>query len=246
MNGLLSYASPWASDNTDQTTTKKRTPSIPIKNKTIRKNSNLAIIGGGGTLSSYDENSESSEIVPASYNSLDYIQEKNELRNSRVQEIIQNITNVKTEDTGANLASFAPLPLFSESKPVSRAEYNPVIGSNPNNNDMKNGYIKDTSLLNGNSYYDAYTKRDIPSYLVQSTTNSRIPNVPTNMNMNNGNNNGMVDSILEKLNKMIYLLEEQQKEPGKHVIEEFILYTFLGVFIIFIVDSFSRSGKYIR
>lgn len=241
MNGLLSYASPWASDNIDQTTTKKRTPSIPIKNKTIRKNPNLAIVGGGGALSSYDENPESSEIVPTSYNSIDYIQEKNELRNSRVQEIIQNITNVKTEDAGANLAAFAPLPLFSESNPVSRAEYNPVIGPN-SSNDMKNGYIKETSSLNGNSYYDSYTKRDIPSYLVQSTTNSKMTNVP----MNNSNSNGMVDNMMEKLNKMIYLLEEQQKEPGKHVMEEFILYTFLGVFIIFIVDSFSRSGKYIR
>jgi hypothetical protein len=25
-----------------------------------------------------------------------------------------------------------------------------------------------------------------------------------------------------------------------------ILYTFLGIFVIFIVDSFSRSGKYVR
>jgi hypothetical protein len=45
---------------------------------------------------------------------------------------------------------------------------------------------------------------------------------------------------------MIHLLEEQQKEPTKHITEEFILYTFLGIFVIYIVDSFARVGKYIR
>jgi hypothetical protein len=41
-------------------------------------------------------------------------------------------------------------------------------------------------------------------------------------------------------------LEEQQNEKTNNITEEFILYTFLGVFIIFVVDSFSRSGKYTR
>ena len=54
------------------------------------------------------------------------------------------------------------------------------------------------------------------------------------------------DQILEKLNRMIHLLEEQKDEKTGHVIEEVILYSFLGVFIIFIVDSFARAGKYTR
>jgi hypothetical protein len=52
--------------------------------------------------------------------------------------------------------------------------------------------------------------------------------------------------LLEKINYMIHLLEEQQLEKTNNITEEFILYTFLGVFIIFIVDSFSRAGKYTR
>jgi hypothetical protein len=52
--------------------------------------------------------------------------------------------------------------------------------------------------------------------------------------------------LLEKLNYMIYLLEEQQNEKTGHVTEEVILYSFLGVFIIFVLDSFARAGKYIR
>jgi len=54
------------------------------------------------------------------------------------------------------------------------------------------------------------------------------------------------DELLTKLNQIIYLLEEQQDENTGHVTEELILYSFLGVFIIFVVDSFARVGKYVR
>ena len=54
------------------------------------------------------------------------------------------------------------------------------------------------------------------------------------------------DELLTKLNEVIYLLEEQQNEKSGHVTEELILYSFLGVFMIFIVDSFARVGKYVR
>jgi len=54
------------------------------------------------------------------------------------------------------------------------------------------------------------------------------------------------DELLSKLNQIIYLLEEQQEEKTDNVMEELILYSFLGIFIIFIVDSFARAGKYVR
>jgi hypothetical protein len=54
------------------------------------------------------------------------------------------------------------------------------------------------------------------------------------------------DKLMEKINYMIYLLEQQQTEKTSNITEEFILYTFLGIFIIFVVDSFARTGKYIR
>ena len=54
------------------------------------------------------------------------------------------------------------------------------------------------------------------------------------------------DELLTKLNQIIYLLEEQQEEKTGHVTEELILYSFLGIFIIFVVDSFARVGKYVR
>lgn len=54
------------------------------------------------------------------------------------------------------------------------------------------------------------------------------------------------DRLIEKLNYMIHLLEEQQNEKTATVTEELILYLFLGVFVIFTVDSFARAGKYTR
>jgi hypothetical protein len=54
------------------------------------------------------------------------------------------------------------------------------------------------------------------------------------------------DILLEKLDHIISLLEDQQDEKTGHVSEELVLYCFLGVFIIFIVDSFARAGKYVR
>lgn len=54
------------------------------------------------------------------------------------------------------------------------------------------------------------------------------------------------DLLLKKLNYMITLLEEQQDEKTNNVTEEVILYSFLGIFIIFIADTFVRAGKYTR
>lgn len=68
----------------------------------------------------------------------------------------------------------------------------------------------------------------LPYYLNQSTTTQNR------------------DILIEKLNYMIHLLEEQRDEKIGSITEEVILYSFLGIFIIFIVDSFARAGKYVR
>jgi hypothetical protein len=41
-------------------------------------------------------------------------------------------------------------------------------------------------------------------------------------------------------------MEEIQGEKTANITEEYILYTMVGVFVIYVVDAFSRSGKYIR
>lgn len=61
-----------------------------------------------------------------------------------------------------------------------------------------------------------------------------------------GNGTISNDELTQKLDYMIHLLEEAQDFKTGHVTEEVILYSFLGVFIIFVLDSFARAGKYVR
>jgi hypothetical protein len=52
--------------------------------------------------------------------------------------------------------------------------------------------------------------------------------------------------IMQKLNHITHILEDLQLEKTSNITEELILYSFLGVFVIFMVDSFARVGKYHR
>lgn len=63
---------------------------------------------------------------------------------------------------------------------------------------------------------------------------------------NKGSDSGTGDPVMQKLNYITHILEELQMEKTSNITEELILYTFLGVFVIFVVDSFARVGKYHR
>ena len=52
--------------------------------------------------------------------------------------------------------------------------------------------------------------------------------------------------VTEKVDYMIHLLESQRDLRTGSATEDLILYGFLGVFIIFVLDSFTRSAKYRR
>jgi hypothetical protein len=133
-------------------------------------------------------------------------------------------------------------------------------------NDLKNNYGDNKSV-------EEYYKKFSPNYSYgtvsnwnrnaqsQGQTNMNnmnkkiYANENANANMYNPYNNTFSPSsstniensiLLEKLNYMIHLLEEQQDERTNNVTEEVILYCFLGIFMIFIVDSFTRVGKYVR
>jgi hypothetical protein len=82
-----------------------------------------------------------------------------------------------------------------------------------------------------NSYHTAYESVAIPNY--GSVNSKPQPSIYDNR-------------LADKINYMIHLLENQESERTANVTEEFILYTFLGVFMIYICDSFSRGGRYVR
>lgn len=54
------------------------------------------------------------------------------------------------------------------------------------------------------------------------------------------------DILLEKLNYIIGLLENQQDEKTNNVVEDLLIYSLLGCFIIFVIDKFVSVGKYVR
>ena len=91
-----------------------------------------------------------------------------------------------------------------------------------------------------------YYKKLVPSHKnyssSSSSSSSSKPNFSTNSYSPNDNN----QVLIEKLNYMINLLEEQQDQKTGSVTEEVVLYSFLGVFIIFVIDSFTKVGKYVR
>jgi hypothetical protein len=75
-----------------------------------------------------------------------------------------------------------------------------------------------------------------------------VPYAETLANQLAGGNNAVSTSsgtnaaLIEKLNYIIHMLEEKKDEKTGHVIEELVLYCFLGIFIIFIVDTFTHAA----
>jgi hypothetical protein len=89
-----------------------------------------------------------------------------------------------------------------------------------------------------------YYRKLVPNYNpAKNENNKNYYSSPTsNANTSYDSNN----VLIEKLNYMINLLEEQQDQKTGSATEEVVLYSFLGVFIIFVVDSFAKVGKYTR
>ena len=57
------------------------------------------------------------------------------------------------------------------------------------------------------------------------------------------NISGTNAALIEKLNYIIHMLEEKKDEKTGHVIEELVLYCFLGIFIIFVIDTFTHAAS---
>jgi hypothetical protein len=107
-----------------------------------------------------------------------------------------------------------------------------------------------------NDQVKKYFRNLLPKY-EDAVNNRSDSNSNSNSDRGNGHTTGTgsgasfiggdVNQVLiDKINYMINLLEDQQDERTNNVTEEVILYSFLGIFIIFVVDSFARVGKYVR
>lgn len=155
-----------------------------------------------------------------------------------VRSLVKSMHGDDDSDDESELGNYNPppkpelqqRPSHGDTHP-SQYEYNPSKLSS-NNDDQTNDQVVTPEGFRGidKNSNDAYNQY-VP-YFTSAGNNQSI--------------DGPKDKLLEKLNYMIHLLEEQKEEKTNHVAEELILYSFLGVFVIFIVDSFARVGKYVR
>ena len=117
----------------------------------------------------------------------------------------------------------------------------PMVDDSVDLQSLRNNYMNDKAV-------EEYYKNLIPTYKSKpmgvGDYNKLYAYQQQQQQSAHGADNYQV--LLTKLNYMINLLEEQQDERTNNVTEEVVLYSFLGIFIIYIVDSFARVGKYTR
>ena len=122
----------------------------------------------------------------------------------------------------------------------------------PTNEENNNLDLNNYSNYGDKKTVEEYYKKMLPGYNPNNLNNQNAnPSNRLYHRMNNDQSamNNIVptqDVLLQKINYMISLLEDQQDERTNNVTEEVVLYSFLGIFIIFIVDSFAKVGKYVR
>lgn len=162
--------------------------------------------------------------------------------NEKVNSMLKEIHN-QTDESDNDMGDFNPPPK-PESAGVERTndqeEKNLTVDfvrknepkpMDVDDNVNKQSYVSnDLKMKNVDDYYKLYVPDQKANYYNMQ-----------NLNQTNDNN-----VLMQKLNYMISLLEEQHDQRTNNITEEVILYSFLGIFMIFICDSFVRVGKYVR
>jgi len=181
----------------------------------------------------------------------------------KVNSVLEKIHNNSTsddEDENTEFGNFNPPPKPQSSGVIKTKTTEQMMNMNNQNNQLmfktlgrapQPSYDGNDNLdLNDyNNYGDEkaaeeYYKKVLPGYTPTLTKNhANKPYYNVNYNVQPETSN---DILIQKLNYMITLLEDKQDEKTNNVTEEVVLYSFLGIFIIFIVDSFVRVGKYVR
>lgn len=119
----------------------------------------------------------------------------------------------------------------------------PQISENYNNilQDMQS----DGNLHNNDFEGDAAITKETFNQLTGGFASQNQSYVPYYTNMSQVENSSNKE-VLQKLNYLITLIETQSDEKINSVTEELVLYGFLGIFIIYVLDSFAKAGKYVR
>jgi len=149
-------------------------------------------------------------------------------------------SNLEDDENDENyLNNFKP-PTLPESSGVERTKSR----SNEEVSDENEGFEKmfentdDKEDVEENEYSSQYYNQYIPPPHLNFN-----PQEVEVAQQNIKNSNGDLD---QKLNYLIELIEQQKGEKTEHVTEEILLYGLIGIFVIYVVDSFVTIGKYKR
>lgn len=163
--------------------------------------------------------------------------------NSNVDSMMKRIhdDDVNDDDDDNGLSNYQPL------QPPNSVANERIDNVNANNMEKRmseqQNVVPNMNMNTAQAQREGFTQ--LPSEYAKQYYQQYVPYF--NQGSDDTSPNGVnKDELLTKLNQIIYLLEEQQDEKTGNVTEELILYSFLGIFIIFIVDSFARVGKYVR
>lgn len=254
---LLSYSSPWTSDNSeknDNGVSRKRTPTLggvsTAARKTIKVRPNYDSAADQYEIYTPTQSTETPK-ASASPESIDEHIDRQLDRNTKINSILNKITSFSTDD---KLGDFNPMPypttitkrnadqIVSSDKQVTNGE-NPLMPktgkpsfSASSSDQPKPAYYRasDQGASKYANYREAYGKEGLTMQKEPYYSKMGISKVETG------------DKVMDRLNYMTQMLESLQMEKTNHITEEFLLYSLLGVFMIYIVDGFSRGGKYVR
>ena len=163
-----------------------------------------------------------------------------------VQELIQKIHSYENDENVSDSESddnnYTPMPPMASSvhNPTTTIHQQFQTDSVPNRNRFPGASPDDLSA----KWNPAPAKEPFSFQGAKALASQYLPSVFQASSAGDTDENK--DIMMQKLDRIISLLEDQHDEKTGHVTEELVLYCFLGVFIIFIVDSFARAGKYVR
>jgi hypothetical protein len=217
---LLNTASPWKGCSTQ-----KRTPSIG-KRRTQRLPQPQQD-DDAAELADLEEQDEISDHLKMTMTA-------NDERSTAVNDMLNRIT-ADPMDSGSGLADFKPvvksrsfMDNLADLMPASKEGFESDLLRRASSSAVLPNDLSLDSLSNYTKSYEAGGILGKPYYAPKGTETE--PN----------------GAIMQKLNRITNILEDIQMEKTSNITEELILYSFLGVFVIFVVDSFARAGKYHR
>jgi hypothetical protein len=192
-------------------------------------------------------------------------------KNAQINQILENMANLRVDNEGGSLYNYTEtpipnldqssdspprVPIFQRSNMGMRQPVGTIGGGGYTtegdgtiNQGSRGVNVGEGNIQSNGSIFSQNT----PDNLANFVTYSKAYEVPKEvrpyyaqkLGLSSGNES-FEEKIMDKIQYLTHLMEEIQSEKTANINEEFILYTMLGVFVIYIVDAFSKSGKYIR